>query len=104
MQLINKTQTADNWASIERASKKQIGDLGPGGTKNCEGGGNSEKRKLADTTLAVISPNLSGNLEVFFMERKPWRLWTWDMKVTDNEHIWEHINTGKLEEVCMENE
>lgn len=32
------------------------------------------------------------------MERKPWRLWTWDMKVTDNEHIWEHINTGKLEE------
>lgn len=61
MQLINKTQTADNWASIERANKKQISDLGPGGTKNSEGGGNSEERKLADTTLAVISPNLSGN-------------------------------------------
>lgn len=62
-------QTADNWARTERADKKQINDLGPGGSKNCEGGVNSEKRKLADTSLAIISPNPSGTLEVYFMER-----------------------------------
>lgn len=52
-QLINKTEN----------------DFGPGGSKNCEGGINSEKRKLADISLAIISPNLSGTLKVYFMER-----------------------------------
>ena len=91
MQLINKTETADNWASIERANRKQIRELGPGGTKNCEGGGNSAKRKLADTGLAVISPSLSGHLEVFLMERESqgdYELGIWKLQ-------WAHLRTHK---------